>query len=411
MYVNLSIKQAKKELIKYNYYFNKLLEDQKAGFMRCDSPLYSRVSLRSQIKKYLQNKSLEISSLLENLPVVIWKMTDRGDLVFISPNVEKIFGFTPEEFYVQSLWFKKIHPHDIKRVKMHYELLYNLKSSFNIEYRVQKKGGEWLCISDKVINIYKENDILYFEGIYEDITLRKKQEKEADGKLKERELLLKEVHHRVKNHLQIISSVLAIQSYKIKDKEIQNVLSDCQNKISIMANIHESLYHSGELTKIDFSLYIKKLVNSLLHCFKEPGKSIKFNLNIEETLMDINSAVSCGIIINELIVNSLKYAFPHRQEGEINLSFYTKDGKYNLIFSDNGSGFSEETLLHNDNSFGLQLVAASVEKLRGTMELECNEGTKFEIRFKIDDKLNKSFLSFQKTRKKVSPSIDIYCPL
>lgn len=215
----------------------------------------------------------------------------------------------------------------------------------------------------------------------QEIRERQLAENQLKASLKEKEVLLKEIHHRVKNNLQIISSLLRLQAGSIKNEQILDIFQDSQNRVRAMAMIHENLYQSTDLARIQFSEYVQNLTSNLLRCYKVDC-NIKINLNIDKSLLRIDTAIPCGLIINELISNSIKYAFINRALGEISISFLLlENGKYSLSVSDNGVGISEDIEIRKQKSLGLQLVWNLVEQLEGTIAFYSTLGTLFVINF------------------------------
>jgi len=211
---------------------------------------------------------------------------------------------------------------------------------------------------------------------------RKKAEIEIKNSLREKELLLREIHHRVKNNLQVVSSLLYLQSKKVKDKNTLEAFLESQRRVRTMVLVHEKLYQSKDLGRIDYSEYIKSLTSSVFRSYNADPFSIKMNINVKEVYLNLDTAIHCGLIINELVSNSLKHAFPQNKKGEINIDFQHDDeSKYTLRISDNGIGFPENINFRETESLGLQLVSNLVEQLEGTLELDRDNGTTFIIQF------------------------------
>ena len=212
---------------------------------------------------------------------------------------------------------------------------------------------------------------------------RKRMEEQIKASLREKEMLLREIHHRVKNNMQLISSLLRLQSGYIKDKKYIEMLKESQNRIRSMAFIHEKLYQSKDLANIDFNGYIKNLADDL---FRSYGASISIALktDIEGVSLEIDTAIPCGLIINELVSNSLKHAFPEDREGEIKIALRRTDrNEVELVVSDDGIGIPEDLDFRNTESLGLQLVTSLAEsQLQGKTELNRAKGTEFRIKFK-----------------------------
>ncbi len=202
--------------------------------------------------------------------------------------------------------------------------------------------------------------------------------------LNEKELLMREIFHRVKNNMQVISSLLSLQCKYIKDEKYIEMVKESQDRIKVMALIHENLYRSKDLSNIDFNDYIKSLAKGLLLSYKMDTNKIALKINIETVFFAIETAIPCGLIINELISNSLKYAFPDGRVGEINISLRSLDkGERELIVSNDGVSFPKDLDFRNTESLGLRLVTNLVEnQLHGKIELNNSKGTEFQIRFK-----------------------------
>ena len=217
-----------------------------------------------------------------------------------------------------------------------------------------------------------------------EIAERQQAEAQITASLKEKEVLLKEIHHRVKNNLQIISSLLKLQSRAIKDQHILSIFNESQSRIRTMALIHENLYQSSDLSRINFAEYIHKLAANLFRSYDTSSSLIEAVVNVADIFLEIDVAVPCGLMINELVSNSLKYAFPHQTSGRIQIDMYAKgDQSYQLIVSDNGIGLPTDLDIENTNTLGLQLVVSLVEQLEGQLKIKRQPGTKFEITFTV----------------------------
>jgi len=216
-----------------------------------------------------------------------------------------------------------------------------------------------------------------------DITERRQAENLTKESLKEKELFLKEIHHRVKNNMQVISSLIKLQSSYIKDQKYIEIFKESQNRIKAMALIHEKLYKSKDLVNIDFSDYVKNLANSLIRSYMSGSNPIGLKAEIADIDIGVDSAMPCGLIINELVSNALKHAFPEGEDGEIKIIMRSINGsEIELIISDNGVGFPEDIDFRKTDSLGLQLVSTLAEgQLHGTVDLKRDKGTEFKIKF------------------------------
>ena len=215
-----------------------------------------------------------------------------------------------------------------------------------------------------------------------DVTELKRAENEIKESLKEKEILLKEIHHRVKNNLQIISSLLDLQANYVDDMEAINVLQESQNRVKSMAIIHETLYQSTDLASINFSNYIQNLVQDLFYSYGVKS-NIRPIIDVEQIFLNIETAIPCGLIISELVSNSLKYAFSSNMMGEIFISLCSLSEEFELIIRDNGIGLPENLDFENiQTSLGLRLVNMLVKQLEGSIKLERAHGTTFRVKFK-----------------------------
>jgi PAS domain S-box-containing protein len=222
---------------------------------------------------------------------------------------------------------------------------------------------------------------------------RKQVEERLNASLREKEVLLKEIHHRVKNNMQVISSLLNLQSSRIQSPDILEMFKESQDRIRSMSLIHERLYQSADLAKIDFSHYIQNLASYLFQSYRIDPDSVVLNTDVQDVSLDINKAIPCGLIINELVSNSLKYAFPKAKErdkkkgkkGVIDIQLTADDGRVTLLVKDNGIGLPEDLDIETASSFGLQLVTTLVAQLNGSMDIEKKPGATFNITFDSAD--------------------------
>ena len=227
-----------------------------------------------------------------------------------------------------------------------------------------------------------ENARLY-ERAQQEIVERQRTEAQITEALEEKVVLLKEIHHRVKNNLQIISSLLNLQIRNIEDQDAREVFRDSQNRVRSMALIHEKLYRSADLARVDFGEYIQSLAAFLVRSYRTQSSLVSLKAQVGDVLLSINDAVPCGLIVNELITNSLKYAFCDGRQGEVYVRLYANGAeRITLVVGDNGVGFPEEVDFRHTDSLGLQLVNSLVRQLDGDIALSRESGTAFEISFK-----------------------------
>lgn len=257
--------------------------------------------------------------------------------------------------------------------------------TINIEKACYAKDGREIPVLLSISTMCDgKGNILGIVFVAKDITERKRAEEKIKKSLEEKETLLKEIHHRVKNNLQIVSSLLDHQTQFIKDQNVINIFAESQNRIISMSLVHEKLYQSKDLSRINFDTYVYDLVAGLFQSYDVNHGKVALNLIIEDIQLDIDSAIPCGLIINELATNTLKYAFPADRKGEFRILFHRIDGDMlELIVGDNGIGLPEGLDFRKASSLGLHLVTILAEnQLHGEIKQNRNNGTEFQIKFR-----------------------------
>ena len=315
-----------------------------------------------------------------------------------SDELYHIFGFDPQFELNHNAFLNRIHPEDLDCVNNAIKEALNGKQYY-IGYRIILPDGEERVIYSQGGVIFDEkNTPIRMRGIVQDITERKKAEKALANIEIARK---KEIHHRIKNNLQVISSLLDLQAEQfknkkdIKDSEILKAFRESQDRVTSMALIHEELHECEGADTVSFSLYLEKLVDNLFKTYSLRKTDITLSMDLEENLFfDMDTAVPLGMIVNELVSNSLKYAFIGRDKGRIQIKLLIeKDGEYKkegdkdtsfvMTVSDNGIGISENIDIENIDSLGIQLINALVDQLDGKLELKRDNGTVFTIKFAV----------------------------
>ena len=247
---------------------------------------------------------------------------------------------------------------------------------------VMNRKGErfWMQWSNKPI--YDENgNVAEILSIGTDRTEYRRAEEKLAKSLEEKEILLKEIHHRVKNNMQIISSLLNLQSGRMRHPVDVELVKESQNRVYSMSLIHEQLYESENLAEIDFQPYIEELVSFLAEIHLSSEDRVEIEVDARGISLGVDKAIPCGLIVNELVSNSLKYAFPGRpKEGIIQLSM-NKDNDYLLTVNDSGIGFHEQFDQTKNRGLGYQLIDALTEQINGEMHIENNSGLKVTVTF------------------------------
>ncbi|VVB89451.1 Methyl sulfide methyltransferase-associated sensor [uncultured archaeon] len=313
-------------------------------------------------------------------------ITDLEDMITSwNRSAEKIFGWNTEEVIGKKLSQLIVPPHLVDGRE---QIKNNVLSGHGVtgfDAVLLRKDGSPIDVS-MTISILQDSDqnIIGLSSIIRDITERKKAEEQIRSSLAEKEVLLREIHHRVKNNMQIISSLLSLQSEFSKDSTFIEMFKESRNRITSMALIHEKLYQSQNFTKIDINGYIKDLVNGLFQSYGISTSKIALNLQVEDVPIGIDSAIPCGLVINELVTNSMKYAFPGDKRGELKIILHSiGDNMIELVVSDDGVGIPKDMDLHNVKSLGLHLVTIlSENQLQGEIHLNLDKGTEFRIKFR-----------------------------
>jgi PAS domain S-box-containing protein len=254
--------------------------------------------------------------------------------------------------------------------------------NFQGELTLRRKDGLHMPV-ELSASLFTDTDGTFKTSlIIRDITERKRAEEQIQASLKEKEVLLKEIHHRVKNNLQIISSLLYLQAGKTVDPGAIRALKDSQNRVRSIALVHESLYQSSNLAGIQIGEYTRGVASNLLESYGGRDRPVRLTVRMGAIRLSINAAIPCGLIINELVSNSLKHAFPEGREGEIRIQLARTDtGSLALTVSDDGIGIPEHVDFRSSPSLGLTLVSSLVAQLGGTIELDRRDGTTFTITF------------------------------
>ena len=334
-------------------------------------------------EKALRRSEEQFRAVAESAVDTIITTDINGIIVFFNDSLTKIFGYTKGELDGKKL----THLLPNRSKKYYLNILQEFKESGQHEFMgklvtimgLKKDGTEFPFEMSLAAWISEEKT--YLTSIIRDLTERQRTEKQIKKSLQEKEVLINEIHHRVKNNMQIISSLLNLQTHFTSDIETIDILKDTQNRVKSMAMVHEKLYQSSDLTHINFSNYIICLVNHLFYSYGIEESQIKKMIDVEDIDLNIDTAVPCGLIICEIVSNSLKYAFKDGRIGKVTVSLKIKDEKFYLTISDDGIGFPKKLDFKNTDSLGLKLVNSLTNQIDGEIHLDKTCGTKFKITF------------------------------
>jgi len=350
------------------------------------------ITQRKQAEQALRQIQERLEYLLCTNPTIIYSCKPTGDyaLTFISQNILRQFGYEAQQLLNNpNLWFECIHPDDAERLFAHIFRLQERTQEI-YEYRVRHQNSTYRWVRDeRRLVCDAEGNPLEIVGSMYDITEQKKALGQLKASLQEKEVLLKEIHHRVKNNLQVISSLLNLQSRSIQDAETRALFQDSQNRIQSIAFIHEKLYQSRDLAQVDFSQYIQTLCIHLFRSYGASSQRISLNLQIDDIFLSVDTAIPCGLIVNELVCNALKHGFPPNRTGAIEITLHrtfqeaddNSKREFIMRVRDNGVGFPSEVDFRKTRSLGMQLINTLVKQLKGTIELDNSSGTAFQIVF------------------------------
>jgi len=347
------------------------------------------ITERKRAEEALAEKERHYRLLTENIKDVVWILdADTMRFRYVSPSVYELRGYTAEEVMSVPVDFalaEGAREEVLNEVRRRSEAVRAGTAPREGFYtsEVEQPCRDGSTVWTEVVTGYyvsEETGHVEVRGVTREITDRKKAEEALKTSLKEKEVLLKEIHHRVKNNLQVMSSLLNLQSQYLSDPKTRDVFKVSMDRIKSMALIHDKLYRSEDLSSISFPGYAGDLVSDLVNTYAV-GRGIRLDLDIDPVSFNIDTAIPLGLIINELVSNSLKHAFSGRDGGTITISLHGEDVHMILTVSDTGVGFPEGLDFTDTPSLGMQLVVTLVEQLEGTIELIRGEGTCFRISF------------------------------
>ena len=307
----------------------------------------------------------------------------RSLQVFWSDETFRLLGYEPQSFIpTHQQFLERIHPEDLQTVREDLSALLMENTIPDSEYRIVRPDGEtlWVYGRGELVRDEQGKPLRYIMVLF-DITVRKRNDQQLRASVREKEVLLKEIHHRVKNNLQIISSLISLQASHVKDEESKVLFEESRSRIRALALVHERLYWSESLASIDFTEYLKGVIQDLTHG-RENGE-ISIDLDAEHISLDVDRAIPCGLIVNELCTNALKHAFVERTGGAVVVSLH--HGPNNQVIlgvRDNGVGLPADLDVFRETSMGMTLVTSLVDQIGGSLSVNRIGGTAFEVSFR-----------------------------
>lgn len=319
--------------------------------------------------------------VIDSSPVGMFLVNAQGKIVLINRQMEKLFGYKTEELLNERIEkliparFRPNYPQHLEDYLKHPES--QTLGAFRELYGVRKDGTE---IPIEIVL----TPITRAVGLQVLATVTDISERKSAMEAKQKDVLLKEIHHRVKNNLNVVSNLLTLQSDHIKDEKALAAFKDTQNRIRSIALIHERLYKTKELSRVNYKAYLNDLINALFHSFGVDPKAHRPRIDVaSDVQLGVDSAVPCSLIVGELVSNSLKHAFPKEEMGEIRINLELRaDKKVFLSVSDNGLGFPKDIDFRNTKTLGLQLVMILTQQLGGEIGMISDKGTTFNLIFR-----------------------------
>ncbi|WP_414468584.1 histidine kinase N-terminal 7TM domain-containing protein [Methanobacterium sp. ACI-7] len=338
------------------------------------------IDAQKKVEEALRESENRYKILTHVSPDAVIVFIDKK-IVFANEATAELLGAKDTDEIIGRSLEEIIHPDYIEIAKKQYNLAENdRKYSDYTEEKIIRKDGTTIYIeAGTVPTIFNNKKAV--QSVVRDITPRKNLEKELKKSLDEKDIMMKEIHHRVKNNLIVISSLLNMQSRYIKDKEALDIFTESKNRAKSMALIHEKLYQSNDLKRINFGNYLRTLAQEIFQTYRGNSDNTTLNTNVDDIMLDINTSIPLGLIVNELISNCFKHAFKSNEKGQIWVNFHQKGEEFKVIIRDDGDGFPEDIDITNAKSMGLMLVNSLVKQIDGTIEIDCSEGTRIEIKF------------------------------
>jgi PAS domain S-box-containing protein len=322
----------------------------------------------------------QFSHVLVSSPGILYSCLAQGHYqrIFFGSNLFALLGYSPLDAIETDFWASRIHPEDLPLVQVLSD-----RPSISQEYRFLHKDGTYRWLYDQQKVVYDDQgQPLEWIGYCVDIDDRKKIEGQLKTSLSEKEILLQEIHHRVKNNLNIIISLLNLQSSYINDNDVLEMFLDSQSRIRTMALIHEQLYRSETLARIDFADYITNLVNHLTAAYQSTLNNIELRVSVMPVALNLETATPCGLLINELLTNAFKHAFPDGRSGTISVILTCEAQQLQLVVRDNGIGFGSDLDWQTCPTLGLRLMRLLALQLEADLSQDLTEvGTCFRLTF------------------------------
>ncbi len=346
----------------------------------------------NKLNQELLESESKFKKVLENSRDVIYQLNfESGEYEYMSPYVEDMLGYPPEVFFDRGRSFvlERVHPDDLQQMERELKEMQGKvvgdHFASETEFRIKTKSGDYIWVNNQRSLVKNENnEPVAIVGSVRDISDRKKHEVETEKSLREKQTLLEEIHHRVKNNLAVISSLLELQKNEA-DASLNEVFEDTQARIQSIAMIHEKLYQTETLSEVDIRDYIEDFADMVSKTFNSQQRDIIIRKDIQSFSLDITKAVPLGLIFNELLNNAFKHGFSDANKGEIVITLKEKDGYALFSVANSGNKLPDNFSIAQSGSLGMTLIKTLTKQLEGELNIVQDEWTKFEITFPIQE--------------------------
>jgi PAS domain S-box-containing protein len=339
----------------------------------------------ARLYEEIQERRIYLEGVLEAAPDAIVTLDSRHRIREWNPGAERLFGYAEEEVVGQELDQLVTRP-DAEAFEEATSLTQKVLAGepvSPVESVRYRKDGTPVDVILAGAPIVLDDELVGVVAVYTDITKRKRAEQALHRSLREKEVLLQEIHHRVKNNLQVVSSLLSLQSQRTADDEARTILAESRNRVRSMALVHEKLYQSSDLGTIDIGDYLNSLATHLLRVYGGRAKGVAIDIEAASATVSLDTAITCGLVVNELVTNALRHAFPQDGEDRVRITFCSEEDHWVLTVGDEGIGLPSDVDVAEQqaDSLGLDLVGLWVRQLQGNVRLDREDGTTFEITF------------------------------
>ncbi|HSN92930.1 MAG TPA: histidine kinase dimerization/phosphoacceptor domain -containing protein, partial [Anaeromyxobacteraceae bacterium] len=342
------------------------------------------VTERRAADRALADSERRYRSLVEDMPALVCRFRPDGVLTFVNDQYRAYFGFKDRSEVEGRDFFQFIPEAQREQVRRHYASLTPARPAVTYEHEVIGPGGElrWQRWTDRALFDDRGSAVEY-QSMGEDITERRRTEERLRASLAEKEILLKEIHHRVKNNLQIVSSLLDLQARHVPERRARQMLEESTARVRSMALIHEHLFQAKEVARIDFSRYVRDLVDRLMQTHSGGEGSVAVQVDVPTLPLPLDTAIPCGLIVNELVTNALKHAFPSGRGGSVRVGIVAAGSRATLRVADDGVGMAAPVDPAAATTLGLSIVATLARQVGGRLELRGGPGTEVLLEFPV----------------------------